>query len=235
MSRSKNFFLCALLSVALSAHADNEPVPPGTRLNELPLGSKVLALKQLDMPEPDAGGGGWYKRALLKNTFAYARTAPYVLEAGQAIPIKIVEPAPSGKGVSIRFPPFYLRIEEADLRDASVTVGEFNNAFNGLFSIVWNDPQADPFPGLSADVKQDLLMAKILASIKADRHLDALADFARLERLGRKQPESFYFYYVVTLDKAGLPIPAKERAAVFLKTYGRASKYYNEVIAILAK
>lgn len=78
-------------------------------------------------------------------------------------------------------------------------------------------------------------MTKILTAIKANRHIDALPIFDYMETYGKSLPESFYYYYIVALDKSNKSKEAKERATAFLKNYGKKSKYYTEVLGILAK
>lgn len=230
----KYLLLCALMAVASAAHADNEPVPPQTRFNALPAGAKFLVHQQINMM---LGDGNSYRKSFGGGASIWTTSAAHkTLEPGQTLEIQsIEEPIPSrGRPMYANTPGRVLQIDRFDY-DKIKTVEDFNRKFDGLLSVVWNDPEADPFPGVPEEVKQDLLMTRILAAIKADKHVDALPDFARLEKMGRKQPESFYYYYVVALDKAGRTVPAKERGTAFLKTYGKASKYYNDVLAIMAK
>lgn len=105
------------------------------------------------------------------------------------------------------------------------------------------------------DVQVDLLMAKITSALKADRAAEALPSFAQLESmepsLKTPLPESFYFYYIDTLDKAGDKekalgsdhnqaflndkLNANSRAEAYLEKHGKKGKYYSQVIEIKSR
>lgn len=88
------------------------------------------------------------------------------------------------------------------------------------------------------DVKVDLLMAKITASIKADKATDALPYFAELEgmesSLAQPLPQSFHYYYIETLSKSGNNDKALSRADIYLSKFGKKGKYYAKVIEIIS-
>jgi hypothetical protein len=93
--------------------------------------------------------------------------------------------------------------------------------------------------GASKEVQLDLLMSKITVLLKADKATDALPYFAQLEglesSLSKPLPESFHFYYIETLDKAGNKTKALERANVYLEKFGKKNKYYGQVIEIMSR
>lgn len=87
-------------------------------------------------------------------------------------------------------------------------------------------------------VKVDLLMAKITASLKADKAVEALPYFAELESmessLSKPLPESFHFYYIDTLNKSGDKAKALSRANIYLTKFGKKGKNYGKVIEIMS-
>ena len=92
-------------------------------------------------------------------------------------------------------------------------------------------------PALAQDktVQADILTGKITTLIKAGKQADALPYFEQLEALDVPHPESFYFFYVDALDKAEKVKATVERGNQFLEKYGRNSKYYADVIAIVSR
>jgi hypothetical protein len=92
---------------------------------------------------------------------------------------------------------------------------------------------------ISPDVQKDLLLSKITTLLKADKPAEALPYFAELEKmessLPKQLPESFHYYYIQSLDKAGNADKALGRADVYLKRYGQLGKNYGNVIAIMSR
>jgi hypothetical protein len=87
-------------------------------------------------------------------------------------------------------------------------------------------------------LKVDLLMAKITASLKADKAVDALPYFAELESmestLAKPLPQSFHYYYIDALSKSGNNDKALSRAEIYLNKFGKKGKYYDKVIEIIS-
>ena len=213
------------------ARADNEPVPMATPFDALLVGAKLMVHQHVNGFEFRANGD--YTKSIGNGFSIWTRELSQTnLKPGQTSAITKIEMIDSYGLVNVQG--WALRIHPEDYPKIK-TVEDFNRRLSGVLSLVWNESEVDPFPGVSKEVKHDLLMTRILAAIKSDKHADALPDFARLEKLGEKQPESFYYYYVLALDKAGRRVPAKERATAFLNTYGKTSKYYNDVLAIMVK
>lgn len=81
------------------------------------------------------------------------------------------------------------------------------------------------------------LMSKITAALKANRAADALPYFAELEgmedSLSYPLPESFYYYYIDTLDKAGDKANAIIRGKIYLKKFGKDGRHYSQVSEIM--
>jgi hypothetical protein len=88
------------------------------------------------------------------------------------------------------------------------------------------------------DVQVDLLMAKITASLKANKATDALPYFAELESmeptLAKPLPQSFHYYYIDALSKSGNNDKALSRAEIYLNKFGKKGKYYDKVIESMA-
>ncbi|MDD2364765.1 MAG: DUF1566 domain-containing protein [Desulfuromonadaceae bacterium] len=85
----------------------------------------------------------------------------------------------------------------------------------------------------SYDDQGEALMGKIIPLIKENNAAGALPYMAELEKLGPRLssplPESFYYYYIDCLDKAGENSQALNRSKIFLKKYGKKSKYSSKV------
>lgn len=96
--------------------------------------------------------------------------------------------------------------------------------------------ECDPdYPDLDAKTKMDIMMSKITTAIKEERYKDALPYFLSLERNNSNLPESFYFYYIQSLSKAGYRNAANSEAQDYLKKYSSKGKYYAEVIEIMGR
>jgi hypothetical protein len=89
------------------------------------------------------------------------------------------------------------------------------------------------------EVQIDLLMSKITTLLKDDKAAKALPYMAELESMepsmSKPLPESFHFYYIDTLDKAGDRDKALSRANLYLKKFGKKGKNYGRVIDILSR
>lgn len=92
-----------------------------------------------------------------------------------------------------------------------------------------------PAQALDKEVQGDILMAKITAALKVDKFSDALPYFEEMELLNLRLPESYYFYYIDTLERAGKQEDALLRAEMYLERFGRKGKYYEQVIELIAR
>jgi len=85
-------------------------------------------------------------------------------------------------------------------------------------------------------VKVDILMAKIMKAIKAERAVDALPSFAELESMEPtlKKPlsENFHYYYIDALNNSGDFVKALSRSDIYLEKFGKKGKHYGEVIEV---
>lgn len=223
----KLFAFTAAALACTVALAANEQVPPDALLLNLPSGSKLLLKRSVSISQKNALTGSYI--AHIGPATIYSIEGSVTLSAGEVIDIERVKSPVVGRyNVHLTGPlGFYL---DDDIR----TVGDFTRVLGNTLRIVYDDPNADLLD-MPVEMRQDIFMTRVLDSIKANRYDEALPDFERLEKLGKPQPESFYYYYIVALDKAQRPTQAKERAVEFLKTYGKQSKYYNDVLAIMAK
>ncbi len=87
----------------------------------------------------------------------------------------------------------------------------------------------------SSSVKIDILVGKIVALNQADRIDEALPIFEELDRAGFEPTESSSYYRIRALDKAARVDETLSRGHQFLERYGRASRYYGQVIAIVSQ
>lgn len=85
------------------------------------------------------------------------------------------------------------------------------------------------------DVQIDLLMAKIVALVEAQRPAEALPYFAQIEGLGVPLSENLQFLYIDTLDRAGEKGNALKQANTYVEKYGRKGKNYGPVIEIMSR
>ena len=220
------FFGLLLMMTTNIASAGNEPVPDSTRLSDLPPRSKVLfqTVPNFEYERDNKGYRASWGRGAVNLFITKREDFPRM---GDTISIK---------GFDDRLG-FDIETDSWGHLYASgvKTVGEFNDEVKGQVTIVTDTPLPDPYAGLDDEIKQDLLMTKILAAIKADQYSKALPIFAYMEKQGKAQPESFYYYYIVALDKTDRSEAAKARAKTFLQTYGKKSKFYADVLAVLAK
>lgn len=84
-------------------------------------------------------------------------------------------------------------------------------------------------------VQIDLITARIVSAIKAEKFSEALPLLAQLEELETPPSEDFHYLYIDTLDRAGdVPI-ALSRSYAYLEKYGRPGKYYSRVIEITSR
>ena len=222
--------LLLLLLAQASAFALNEPVPDTTPLVELPKGSKVLVLRDLHFKF--AHGISSESSLSESSDFVFYENRS-VVRTGETFLIRKVQVEELAVIVSLPLEKGYLYLSRKPF--VNVTVGEFRRMFDSSVRIVFDAVDTDPFPDAEGETKRDLLMARVVAAIKADKHRDAIPDFARLEKLGVALPESFYYYYIVALDKSDMGVDAKKRGMSFLQRFGKKSKYYGEVLAITAK
>lgn len=94
---------------------------------------------------------------------------------------------------------------------------------------------ASPAYPLDQGMEADILIARITGLLKAEKNAEALPLFEQLESMNAKLPESFDYYYVETLDKAGRAEKALVRGETYLKKFGKKGKYYGQVIEIVAR
>lgn len=86
-----------------------------------------------------------------------------------------------------------------------------------------------------SSIKTDILMERITSLIDANKHAQALRYFAELEATGTSLPQSFYYFYIDALDKAGVIDETVQRGEAFLNQYGKKSKYYSQVVSIVSR
>jgi len=88
---------------------------------------------------------------------------------------------------------------------------------------------------LDQDIEVDILANRVTTLLKAGNHAQALPLFEKLESMNVKLPESFDYYYIEALDKAGNNVKAYERSEMYLKKYGKKGKYYGQTIDTLSR
>jgi hypothetical protein len=120
------------------------------------------------------------------------------------------------------------------------TIGDFNKLTNYTFQFVYDDPNKfELYPGMDKEVALDIEMKKITDLLKVSKYEEAIPRFHRvfkaLKADGVDEDELLVYYYVFTLDKAGRKGDASRAANIYLKTYGKQSAHYKEVIEIASK
>jgi hypothetical protein len=230
-----------LLMVFSVALANDEPVPAGTSLNALPEGSRVLIKQNIPRGVELPAFPGAFKQILYgKGSAMVTRGSSKAVTAGMQFPISRVDRDQSSARALILLKSVaeddYITIA-FDFRDGAYpqTVGDFDAKMGAYFSIIYDDPAYDPYPGMDKSVVVDIVMKKITAGLKENNPAKTLPQFAHLEKLGVPLPESFSYYYIETLEKAGKKDAARARAAAYLKTYGKKGKYYAPVIEIMGR
>lgn len=108
-------------------------------------------------------------------------------------------------------------------------------ALDSSFDVVWDDPNGDPYRGMDPAIALDIMLKKIATALEAGTPEKALPEFERIEKMGRPLPERFHYYYAEAYSRAGKKSEARDRARQYLNTYGKAGKYYDKVIEMLAK
>lgn len=221
------------------AWAVNDPLPEQMQFRDFPAGAKLLVTKDLTLPhgEGDEFGGsiGGKEIHLIGD-----KTGSGLLRAGETFrlddvschksqeetfcSIRTLRRADGGAYVFLLFP---------DVTNAFAFSVRRN--FKASLDVVWDDPNGDPYRGMDPAIALDVMMKKITSSMEAGAPEKALPEFARIEKLGRPLPESFYYYYAEACSKAGREAEAKERARHYLNTYGRGGKYYAKAVDLLAK
>jgi hypothetical protein len=228
----KNVFVAIVLSSLCNwAFASNEPVPGSINIAALSVDIK-LSIKRNNL------------------NFIRERLGPHIildhptrgkvpdLEVGMLLPLFGLPMQTEDGHIVFTFldsvhDVVYFEIEpNAKIRTVFDLYADVYPKYKNSFKFVYD---ADPYEGMSDDVKQDLMMSKILAAIKSGNYKDALPEFERMEKLQKDLPESFYYYYIVALDGAGRTTSVQSRGRTFLKKYGTDSNYYQKVIAIMSK
>ncbi|SFQ34392.1 hypothetical protein [Variovorax sp. 770b2] len=224
----------ALLMAAGSAHAVDDLVPPYTKLKELPKGTKVIAVRDLALNDDFDGKTDVYSLDLGRGWFTEFRKYPVTIPKGTRYSVKHVL-----ESNALRLEPLDHKLQQGEYPMISYrksagsmqTVQDLNRLLVGDMKLVFDDPLSDMDPS----VAQDVLLAKITASMKENRYDQAIPSFERLERLGVALPESFYYFYILALNKGGRQSDAKTRAANYLTDIGRKGAYYKEVVEIMAQ
>lgn len=93
----------------------------------------------------------------------------------------------------------------------------------------------DPYYGKSSKIVEDIIMVRITTAIGENKWEEAISSFDELESRGVNLPESFYYYQIDTLMKAGKKELAHQKAERFISNYGDKSSHYARMIEILAQ
>ena len=212
-----------LLLIYSFAFANDEPVPAGTHMTNLPEGSRILVQKNIDP------GQRFYGNSRLER-------ATRTIKAGEVLSNLYFY----GFGSDTGSEGFHWNGSAGALVYLSgmlpVTVADFDRLLGSFFRIVYDDPaHYDPYPGMEKSMVVDIVMTKITAALKENAYAKALPQFAFLEKQGVSLPESFYYYYTDALEKTGKKDEARARASAYLKSYGNGGKYYAQIIDIMSR
>ncbi len=88
---------------------------------------------------------------------------------------------------------------------------------------------------IDKSIRIEVTMQKITTLLKAKKYNESLPYFAELESSGETLPDSFHYYYIDALDKAGESEQAQRRAAAYLDKYGRKGRYFKPVVEIVSR
>jgi hypothetical protein len=230
---SVGLLLLMLFSVAV---ANDEPVPAGTLLTALPEGSRILIKKNILPGTPVMPGSAVFSQKLY-GEMSGVLTYPGALAFIEGMQFPVSKIVPSNSSLSLHFGTSDVTKQITFFRSDGIpqTVGDFDSKMGAHFSIIYDDPAYDPYPGMDKSVVVDIVMKKITAGLKENNPAKTLPQFAYLEKLGVPLPESFSYYYTETLEKAGKKDAARTHAAAYLKAYGKKGKYYAQVIEIMSR
>lgn len=232
-------YLAPLLTVFLSASARGDEVPDNVPILKLPPTARFVVINKVSggikmcSDESDWAIGNNKGDGI----FLYSCRSPLTsLKVGDVIPINSVTTEHSSGRTD-----YVIRYKLSDQTTGAIflnryypntTIGKLKAFLSGHLSIEYDDPYA----GLAPDVLVDLIMKKITTKIKSGDYASAVDDFVRLDNLkDAKLPESFYYYYAETLEKAGNKHEAHARGNDYLKRYGKKGKYYSQVIDIMSR
>jgi hypothetical protein len=226
------FVTIAFYSLCSLAFAFNEHVPGSTNLVDLPIGARLLIKRDIDTKD----------YLFLGANFWFSSSKDIHLKSGMLLPLRHLPTFSSGRLVltlkdpdpqSLDSSNYGIAIDpKAKIRTVSDFYARLNSENKNVVEFVYDE---DPYKGMSDDMKQDLMMSKILDAIKADKYWDALPDFYRMEKTQKELPESFYYYFIVALNRSGERSVAQSRGRTFLEKYGKGSKYYQQVTAIMSE
>lgn len=217
-----------LLLMCSLGFANDEPVPGSTLLTQLPEGSRIVAKARISS-----------RNVVLYGKYSKLISPPkpegnsWSMSAGVALPF--VRSELSEASLTLFSVNGWAVVFSRSDGELPKTVADFNKLVGSHLQILYDDLSYDPYPGMDKGAVADILMGKITDALKANRHAKAVPEFARLEKLGLSLPESFYYYYIEALDKAGRSPEARVRATAYLKSYGKQGKYYANIIEFMRR
>lgn len=119
-------------------------------------------------------------------------------------------------------------IPHASLKFVAFSCGDFTTFYKA-------EDLLNPYLGYDKDVAIDMAMAKITKSISNNDNKDALLYMNYLLTLDEKLPEAFYPQYIKVLEATKNVASAKRVANVYIQKYGKAGKFYGEMIEVLSR
>lgn len=210
------------------------PVAGYTFLTELPAGSKIFVKTNISIDAPESI---YYQKVLYGKKTGWKTSERYgkkYATAGQENEVDYVSSYASDLSINLKNNWGGIEFSASD-GELPRTVDDFDRRLGHHFQIIYDNPAYNSYPGMDKETVADLLMAKITAATKANEPDKALPHFARLEKLGVTLPESFYYYYIESLEGAGKRGEARARVNDYLKKYGRQGKYYAQVIEMMSR
>lgn len=225
----KPIFPCGifLLLMCSFGFANDEPVPGSTLLTRLPEGSRIVAKSRIHASEVVLYGK--HSKIVFPPSFGNS----WHMSVGVALPF--VRSDLTETSLTLFSVNGWAVVFSRSDGELPKTVADFNKLVGSQLQILYDDLSYDPYPGMDKGAVTDILMGKITEALKANRHAKAVPEFARLEKLGVSLPESFYYYYIEALDKAGRRAEARVRATNYLKDYGKQGKYHLEIVKFMSR
>lgn len=226
----------ALFVFCSFAQADYEPVSDNTPLFDLPEDAQVLVKQDMSYNNSNTSNN-FYVTKFGEGVIYYYKDRKFnYLTRGELFRVKEVR-GPQPCQININFDDsgsicFGYQIIRGD-QGSAFTVADFNRFLGDYFQIVYNSNYTR-YPGIEKTTVVDIVMGKIVTSLKNSDYKNSLKDFTYLEKSGAALPESFYYYYADALDKSGKKVEARAHASDYLKKFGKGGKYYAQVIEIMS-
>lgn len=218
-------------------YAQSKKVPDEASIQALPLGASFRLLTGLIVTKPYTNGLysleriGW--RIVSPRPYSSSKKSLFKIESlvvdEAHILVKLADSEQAK--ILLELPKYYYNNGQFKVG----SVGEMTSMMYPYFEVVQDDPDYDPYEGLVAEAKKDIVISKIAKALEAGDYEPALKDFEYLDKHNDDLPDSFHYYYTKALDASGRREEAHTRAKMFLIKFDKSSRYYAGIVDILAQ